>query len=102
MSHWKPLLLACAVTACLASLGCDRDPRASQATFSKAAARVAVSVTAVEGSTVTVRYADGRLQRLELESAAGIKLGMSSWCEEDCGRGLSLPDRYVRVVRVLR
>jgi len=106
MSHSKLLFLAAVALPCLASIGCDRDHGATDdigathAAFSKGAGKVNVTVAAVEEGMVTVRYPDGRLQRLQVESAAAIKIGMASWCEEDCGRGLSTPAGYVRVLRV--
>ena len=55
------------------------------------------TVTAVKGSTVTVRDIKGAQRQFVLDSAAGIKVGQSAWCEEDCGKGMKIGDRNVRV-----
>ena len=54
-------------------------------------------VTAVRGNLVTVKDAKGVERHYELASAAGVKVGQNTWCEEDCGRGMRIGDKNVQV-----
>lgn len=88
---------------CLLSAACERDRGTNDPVPTQAlarAGRVNVTVAAVGEGLITVRYPDGRLQQLQVESSAAVSVGMTSWCEEDCGRGLTTPAGYVRVLRV--
>lgn len=59
------------------------------------------TVTDIQGNIVTIRDTAGIEQQVELNSAAGIRIGANAWCEEDCGKGLRIGDRGITVKRVL-
>jgi len=58
-------------------------------------------VTQIKGNIITIMDNQGIERQFELNSAADIKIGASAICEEDCGKGLRIGDRSIRVKRVL-
>lgn len=58
-------------------------------------------VTDIKDNIITVKDNKGIERQFELNSAAGIKIGENAICEEDCGKGLKIGDREIRVMRVI-
>ncbi len=67
----------------------------------QAIAAIGGKVTAIKGNIVTVRDNKGIETHIELNSAAGIKIGQNAWCEVDCGKGMRIGDKNVQVKKVM-
>jgi hypothetical protein len=59
------------------------------------------TVTNIKDNIITVKDNIGIERQFELNSAEGIKIGEKAWCDEDCGKGLKIGDRVIRVMRVI-
>jgi hypothetical protein len=58
-------------------------------------------VTDIKGNVITIKDNKGIKRKFELYSAAGIRIGEIAICEEDCGKGLRIGDKVIKVKRVI-
>ncbi len=58
-------------------------------------------VTQIKGNIITITDNKGIERQVELNSAVGVRISSDAWCEEDCGKGLRIGDKNIRVKRVL-
>jgi hypothetical protein len=57
-------------------------------------------VTLISGNAISITDGRGLQRSFEIDSTAGIKIGMNATCDGDCGRALKIGNRSVRVRRV--
>lgn len=59
-------------------------------------------VTSIKDNVVTIKDKKGAEHIFEVGSTAGLKVGVSATCEEDCGRKLKLGAKVVNVQKVIK
>ena len=59
-------------------------------------------VTNITGNVITLMDKAGNKRILEIMSVAGIQIGAIAICEEDCGRGIKIGDKFIQVRRIIQ
>jgi hypothetical protein len=63
---------------------------------------ISFKVTDIKGNVITIKDDNGISKTLELASLEGIKIGTKATCEEDCGKGLKIGDKVIKVQKVIK
>jgi hypothetical protein len=61
-----------------------------------------VQITSIQGNVVTIKDSEGGITVLEVRSAAGLSVGASATCEEDCGKTLNIGNKVINVQKVIQ
>jgi len=64
--------------------------------------RLQGKISSINGNVITIKDSEGGVTVLEVRSTAGLGVGASAWCEEDCGKTLNIGSSVINVQKVIK
>jgi hypothetical protein len=63
---------------------------------------IQVKIASIQGNVVTIKDSQGGVTVLEVSSTAGLSVGTSAWCEQDCNTTLKAGSTVINVQKVIK
>jgi hypothetical protein len=63
---------------------------------------IQVKIASIQGNVVTIKDSEGGVTVLEVRSTAGLSVGGSAWCEQDCNTTMRAGTTVINVQKVIK